>query len=142
MTDPFQIQLLTKNTYVWPAEDTTNLAVGTIARKGLKGHSEYLVLSKLAAMLKYFRGKHQQACPTYIVIASKLAPCYRSYNPPAAGCTLEIISKFNEAKRICPYPATQYVVGYNELQPAYEPDWNMAQPLLEEADIIVRQVNS
>ena len=142
---PAQIDLATKDTFVWPADDETNLAVATKNQSlGLRGHSEYLLLKKLAAMLTYFQGIHQPVCPTYIVIFTKLPPCHKASDPnrPVLGCTTEIINRFNEARNICPHPATRYVVGYHEMAktPNDVAAWENAQQLLEAQNILVRQV--
>ena len=136
---PDIIQLKPKE-IVWPADDETNLAVAKIARLGLNGHSEYLLLMKLAAMLTYFQVTHQQACPTYIVIITKLPPCHKPNDQ--VGCTTTIIERFNEANNTCPHPATRYVVGHHEMPktPSDTLDWGSARQLLENANIRVIQV--
>ena len=136
----FPAKLGTKN---YPSGDTnTNFAMaGFNNAMGLEtGHSEYRLLKNLDAMLTYFMADQDGNCPSHIVIYTLQAPCYwkETIRSPKGGCTMEIVRRFNMAKRRC--PAAQYVVGYRFVATGFEQSWLAAQAELQKVvGIIVTQ---
>ena len=138
---PYHI-IVDKDTIVWPADSNTNIAAAMVQYgRGLRGHSEYLLLQKLVNMIEFFKVK-KSACPSYVIIASLNAPCHKAADPkrPPLGCTTEIINKFGAAQLICPEDGTTYVVAYQQIKPENEDEWEAAKVELGKAGILLVQV--
>lgn len=133
---------LTEKQSIWP-QTPSNLVVAIPIKEMFAdlGHSENRVLKKLDEMMSFFKSKNApDSCPSYVIIVSKLAPCYTVPKGAAApyGCTKQIIGKAQNLRLKCPH--TTFVVGYSILQAEYEKNWKMAEKLLTKEGIIIVRV--
>ncbi|CAB3982354.1 Hypothetical predicted protein [Paramuricea clavata] len=102
------------NKIIWPAKaETTNFQFAkptpeAIGRPGNIGHSEEQLLNSFNIMADNFIARHKNECPCYVILGTKIYPCYNSRDQ--TGCARNYVNVKQDFQKEC--PSTKFYLIY------------------------------